>query len=143
MKIKASLILSLILLLSGFTYAASWNSTKEGAKKAWDYTRTGFARFGNGTKVFYCTLVTSDLCTNANVTKSWYCPILQTIRLNSCTSILEEERSKDEFSRKATITVNNNDVQEELGENEVDANKKNSIISNGQNVQEEVIQTEL
>jgi hypothetical protein len=116
MKIKASLILSLILLLSGFTYAASWNSTKEGAKKAWDYTRTGFARFGNGTKVFYCTLVTSDLCTNANVTKSWYCPILQTIRLNSCTSILE---------------------------NEVDANKKNSIISNGQNVQEEVIQTEL
>jgi hypothetical protein len=42
------------------------------------------ARLGNGTKVFYCNLVTSDSCTTANVTKSWYCPILQTVRPNSC-----------------------------------------------------------
>jgi len=109
MKIKASLILSLILLLSGFTYASSWDcwdSTKEGAKKAWDLTRTGFARFGNGTMLFYCTLVTTDSCAGST---SWYCPILQKIRPDSC-------------------TVNRNNVQEELGENEVDANKKKASM---------------
>jgi hypothetical protein len=99
----------LVLLFSAFTYAASWNSTKEGVKKAWDYTRTGFARFGNGTKVFYCTLVTTDSCTTANVT-SWYCPILQKIRPASCTSTLEEERSKANFIEN----VQEEDTQKEL-----------------------------
>lgn len=127
MKIKASLILSLILLLSGFTYASSWDcwdSTKEGAKKAWDLTRTGFARFGNGTMLFYCTLVTTDSCAG---TTSWYCPILQKIRPDSCTSTLEEERSKNEVDankKKASMPVEDNnyytrlstatDVQQEL-----------------------------
>jgi hypothetical protein len=43
MKIKASLVLSLVLLFSTFTYATpSWSSTKESVKKAWDGTKTGF-----------------------------------------------------------------------------------------------------
>ena len=78
-------------------------------RKVWDYTRTGFARFGNGTKVFYCTLVTTDSCTTANVT-SWYCPILQKIRPASCTSTLEEERSKANFIEN----VQEEDTQKEL-----------------------------
>ncbi|MDR1104168.1 MAG: hypothetical protein LBK92_02275 [Endomicrobium sp.] len=81
-------------------------------KKSWDGTKTGFERFGNGTKLFYCHLVTCDSYTAANVPK-WYCSIFKRIRPDSCTCILEKERN-----------VQQEEEQKDLEENEVDANKK-------------------